>query len=328
MRALHALAAVLLGLACGYGYARLQQPRATDTATGTSATPGITPTIKVDNATTPRLPRLGETAAQAPSLRDLPRPPLPPAPPSWSSEQDALRRRAEAGDADAAREWLQRDSRCYAMLQFGLNGHDGSLPTREFSRAASRGHPRLRNADPQLQQVLAITDEDQRRQALGALQQRLLDNCQGYAPQSPAVRYALGEIAARNGSDKDFWQFINDPPLAFGYSRDVDQMIDWARRAPLMVQERARGGDADAAYVLGMAYAQGLEDGRDDDNNPSHYLSAAIPDDPLQAYRWLSLYLRNSNGDSAHSAAARAQLERLGGQLTPEQRAQAQGWRP
>ncbi|MCQ4167636.1 hypothetical protein [Tahibacter harae] len=326
MRARWLLAAALLGLACGYGYARLQRPAAADIAAAPA--PAATQPDKVETSTTVRLPRLGEAAAQTLSLRNLPHPPLPPARPSWSSAQDALRQRAEAGDAAAAREWLERDGRCYSMLQFGLNGYSGDLPTREFSRAASRGHPRLRTVDPQLQQALAIGDEAQRRQALGALQQRLLDECRGYAPQGPGVRYALGEIAARNGSDKDFWQFINDPPLAFGYSRDLDQMIDWARRAPLMVRERARGGDADAAYALGMAYAQGLEEGRADEANSSHYLSAAVSDDPLQAYRWLSLYLRNGDGDAARSAAARAQLERLGGQLSAEQRAQAQGWQP
>lgn len=327
MRARYALAAALLGLACGYGYARLQRAAVADAAAAAAASAGAG-SVKVEIAAMPRMPRLGETAARAPGLRDLPRPPLPPAPPSWSITQDTLRQRAEAGDAAAAREWLQRDNRCYSMLQFGLNGYEGKLPTREFSRAASRGHPRLSAVDPQLQQALAIGDEEQRRQALGAVQQRLLDECRGYASQGPAVRYALGEIAARNGSDRDFWQFINDPPLAFGYSRDVDPMIDWARRAPLMVQERARGGSAEAAYALGMAYAQDLEEGRADEANPSHYLSAAVPDDPLQAYRWLSLYLRNSDGDAAHVASARAQLQRLSSQLSAEQRTQAQGWRP
>jgi len=169
-------------------------------------------------------------------------------------------------------------------------------------------------------------DEAERRQRLAAAQQRLLDECRGYAPQPPQLRYALAEIAARVGSDKDFWRFIDEPPFAPGYSRDTEQALDWARRAPALVYERAVGGDAEAAYALGVAYA--IDRSRELDADRSHgLLAAAIANDPLQAYRWLSVYLRGQP-DPDQASRARALLNRIGTELSAEQRAEAEHWSP
>ncbi|TDR46658.1 hypothetical protein DFR29_103194 [Tahibacter aquaticus] len=330
MRALPAAIAVLLGLACGYAYTRYTAPGDRgQAATGASDSPAGN--ASADSAT--RTPRRGpRTIASAASdsaarLRELPQPPLPPATASWSPLQDSLRRRAEAGDAAAAAEWLQRDSRCYSMNAISLRDDSTELPTRNFVQAVSSASPRFQSLDPGLPELAAIADEDERRKALGSLQQRLRDECRDYAPQPPSVRYALAEMAARLGSDKDFWRFINEPPLVANYSRDVEQAIDWARRAPLMVQERARSGDADAAYALGLAYA--IDNAREmpDLRLPPQYLAAAIGNDPLQAYRWLNLYLRG-NADPDRAAVAQQLIARVGAQLSAEQRAQAQQWSP
>ena len=330
MRALSAVVALVLGLAGGYACTRYAErsdagPAATVAASSEHAA------TDADIATRalrrgPRSSTGGETDSAA-RLRELPRPPLPSAAPSWSPLQDSLRRRAEAGDAAAAAEWLQRDSRCYAMNVISLRDDSTELPTRNFSQAVSSGSSRFQALDPQLQDLASITDEDERRKFLGTLQQRLRDECRDYAPQPPAVRYALAEMAARLGSDKDFWRFINEPPLVANYSRDVEQAIDWARRAPLLVQERARGGDADAAYALGMAYA--IDSAREMSGMrlPPQYLAAAIGNDPLQAYRWLSVYLRG-NTDPDRSAVAQQLLARVGAQLSPDQRDQARQWSP
>lgn len=329
MRALPAAAALLLGLACGYAYTRYAGPGDTSQAATAAAASETAAAASDGNARTPRRgPRssAGE-ADSATRLRELPRPPLPAAVPSWSPLQDSLRRRAEAGDAAAAAEWLQRDTRCYTMNVITQRDDSAELPTRNFSQAASSGNARFQALDPQLPDLLSIADENERRKALGALQQRLRDECRDYAPQPPSVRYALAELAARLGSDKDFWRFINEPPLVANYSRDVEQAVDWARRAPLLVQERARGGDADAAYALGLAYA--VDSARDmaDLRLPSQYLAAAVANDPLQAYRWLSVYLRG-NTDPDRSGQAQLLLARVGAQLSAEQRAQARQWSP
>ncbi|WP_257387025.1 hypothetical protein, partial [Tahibacter caeni] len=256
----------------------------------------------------------------------LPPPARPAAQASWSPLLDSLRERAENGDAAAANEWLQRDARCFAMMP--LTPDAGAvLPTPGFVRASLGGRSRLSALDPDVLSAAAIDDEAERRTRLGAVQQRLLDECRGYVPQSQQVRYALGEIAARLGSDKDFWRFIDDPPFAPGYSRDVEQALDWARRAPGMVYERAVGGDAEAAYALGVAYA--IDRSREFGAEGSHgLLAAAIDNDPLQAYRWLSVYLRSQQSDPEQANRARALLNRLGADLSADQRAEAERWVP
>lgn len=318
MRPLAAVFALALGAALGYALTPATSPPATTAADAATAP-------APDSVERPlRTPRSGPTAAAAPlALRDLPRPPLPPPQASWSPLMDSLRQRAEAGDAEAAAEWLQRDSRCYGMQIFTPSAPEEPLPTRNLINAVDRQAPRAIRLDPRFAAIAEISDEAQRRQSLATLQQQLLDECRGYAPQPPQLRYALGEIAARRGSDKDFWKFINDPPLAANYSRDVEQAIDWARRAPLMVQERAAAGDSQAAFALGVAYA--IDQARDVDSTrlPPQYLAAAVRNDPVQAYRWLSLYLR-SGGDAEQTALAQELLARVGAGLSAEQRARAQ----
>lgn len=317
MRALAAVLALGVGIALGYALTPTTPIAASAEA---SAAP------QPDNAERPlqRTPRSGPAATAAPlTLRDLPRPPLPPAQASWSALMDSLRERAEAGDAAAAAEWLQRDSRCYGMQNFVPRLPGETLPTRGFSAAVEGRSPRVMKLDAQLAAAADIADETQRRQNLATLQQQLLDECRNYSPQAPQLRYALGEMAARLGSDADFWKFINDPPLAANYSRDVEQAIDWARRAPLMVQQRAAAGDSQAAYALGVAYA--IDHARDVDSTrlPPQYLAAAVRNDPMQAYHWLSLYLRSAT-DAEQRALAQDLLARVGANLSAEQRARAQ----
>lgn len=319
MRALAVTLALALGAACGFALTPAPPPPVTaDVATGTAPQPVIT------ERAGPRTPRSGPAAiATALTLRDLPRPPLPPPQSSWSPLLDSLRQRAEAGDAAAAAEWLQRDSRCYTLQNFAPRVPGETLPTRSFQAAVESRAPRTMKLDAQLGSIADVADEAQRRQSLATLQQQWLDECRGYSPQGPQVRYALGEIAARLGSDKDFWNFIDDPPLAANYSRDVEQAIDWARRAPLMVQERAAAGDSQAAFALGVAYA--IDHARDVASTrlPPQYLAAAVRNDPVQAYHWLSVYLRNA-ADADQRALAQDLLARVGASLSAEQRARAQ----
>lgn len=331
MRMAYALAAALLGATCGYAVTRQAETRASQVA-ATVAPPAEAMTAPAPPSESarrlPRSPR-SATAAHHPLLARstaLPPPPLPAQTSSWSPLLDSLRERAENGDAAAAAEWLQRDARCFSMMPLTPEA-GSSLPTPGFLRATTRGRSRLASLDTDVAAAATIEDQEQRRSQLGAVQQRLLDECRGYVPQPPQVRYALAEIAARLGSDKDFWRFIDDPPLAPGYSRDVEQAIDWAQRAPGMVYERAAGGDADAAYALGLAYA--IDSGRELDGNgrSRQLLAAAITNDPLQAYRWLSVYLRSNPGDD-RADTARAVLNRIGAELSADQRAEAERWSP
>jgi len=333
MRIAYAFAAVLLGASCGYALTRQAQMPAPDadapTSVATEKTTATPPPLSESARRPPRAPRSSTTIADNPLLTrsaSLQPPPLPAAKPSWSPLLDSLRERAEKGDAAAAAEWLQRDARCYSMMPLTPEP-GGSLPTPGFVRATMRGRSRLTSLDTEVAAAAVIEDQEQRRSQLGAAQQRLLDECRGYAPQPPQVRYALAEIAARLGTDKDFWRFIDDPPLAPGYSRDIEQAVDWARRAPGMVYERAAGGDPGAAYMLGLAYA--IDNGRELDGNgrSRQLLAAAVTNDPLQAYRWLSVYLR-SNPDDDRAGIARALLNRVGAELSAEQRAEAGRWSP
>lgn len=319
MRALASVLALLLGAALGYVWTS-PAPSAAATAPAATTVPESEPAAA--KRTPLRTPR-SVAATTPPTLRDLPRPPLPPAQASWSPLLDSLRQRAEAGDAAAAAEWLQRDSRCYALQMFTPRDAEPTLPTRNLQMAVESRAPRAMKLDPRFTAIADIADETQRNQSLATLQQQLLDECRGYAPQGPKLRYALGEIAARLGSDKDFWKFIDDPPMAASYSRDVEQAIDWARRAPLMVQERAAAGDAQAAFALGVAYA--IDNAREIESVrlPPQYLAAAVRNDPVQAYRWLNRYLR-SGGDAQQVALAQELLARVGAGLSAEQRARAQ----
>lgn len=331
MRRWSALLAVVLGLACGYGYTRYRATPPTDAARDT---PSVTADGAEDDAArtsaASRAPRRGtDPDAAAHPLRAraaaLPPPARPPAAASWSPLLDSLRERAENGDAAAANEWLQRDARCFAMMPLAADA-GAALPTPGFLRAAFGSRSRLASLDPDVLAATASDDEAERRRRLGAAQQRLLDECRGYVPQPPQLRYALAEIAARLGSDKDFWRFIDEPPFAPGYSRDTEQALDWARRAPALVYERAVGGDAEAAYALGVAYA--IDRSRELDDDRSHgLLAAAISNDPLQAYRWLSVYLRGQP-DPEQANRARALLNRIGAELSAEQRAEAEHWSP
>ncbi|HVH32539.1 MAG TPA: hypothetical protein VM847_00325 [Tahibacter sp.] len=331
MRRWSALIAVVLGFACGYGYTHYR-------AAPLPGSTGNTTTVAGDDAernaartsAAARAPRRGtDVDAAAHPLRAraaaLPSPARPPVAASWSPLLDSLRERAENGDAAAANEWLQRDGRCFAMMPLTPDA-GAALPTPGFLRAAFGERSRLASLDPDVLAAATSGDEAERRQKLGAAQQRLLDECRGYVPQAPQLRYALAEIAARLGSDKDFWRFIDEPPFAPGYSRDTEQALDWARRAPALVYERAVGGDAEAAFALGVAYA--IDRARELDGDRSHgLLAAAITNDPLQAYRWLSLYLR-SQPDPDQANRARALLNRMGTELSEEQRAEAEYWTP
>lgn len=328
----YALTAVLLGFACGYGFTRPAAVPDEAVAAGTVTSSAAPPEAPVASTRAPRLPRAtsgdANTVAGIPALQRsaaLTPPPRPLDAPSWSSELDALRQRAEAGDGAAASEWLRRDGRCYAMLS--LQPESGAtLPTQSFMRAVVR-RGRLSAYDDQVAAAVQIADAEQRRVRLGLEQQRLVEECRGYVPQPPSLRYALGEIAARLGSDKDFWRFIAEPPLAPGYSRDIEQAVDWARRAPGLVYQRAAAGDAEAAYALGLAYAVDGPRDIEEDMNPSALLAAAVGNDAFEAYRWLSVYLR-ANPDGGYAEAARALITRLAAELTPEQRASAAEWRP
>ncbi|GMV30953.1 MAG: hypothetical protein AMXMBFR59_30780 [Rhodanobacteraceae bacterium] len=330
MRRSPALIAIALGLLCGYGITRhwnpaSPEPAAMPTAAGSDAeAPGSDTVSRAARRVRPVAasathPLLARAASLAP-------PALPPPRPGWSADLDALRRRAEQGDAAAASEWLRKDARCYAMMPLTPPDANAPMPTPGFLRAAARRRSRLAALDADVSAAATIDDPAQRSAALAGAQRRLLDECRGYVPEPPAVRYALGEIAARLGSDDDFWRFINDPPFAPGYSRDTEQAIDWARRAPAMVYERALRGDAEAALALGVSYAvdrpRELDAGRD-----LRLLPATIANDPLQAYRWLSVFLRTAPG-SDQAMLARALLNRVGADLSAQQRAEAERWAP
>ncbi|HSX58882.1 MAG TPA: hypothetical protein VLF18_01665 [Tahibacter sp.] len=331
MRRLPALIAAALGLACGYGFTRY--PTETSTAAPVSVTTSddAPESTAAQNTSAPRTPRVrASTSGTAHPLlaraAGLPTPPLPPAQKSGVSLLDELRQRAERGDAAAAAEWLERDARCYAMMPFTPDA-GATLPTPGFARAARSGRSRLSGVATDVSAAAQIEDDAQRSSALASAQQRLLDECRGYVPQPPQVRYAFGELAARLGTDKDFWKFINDPPFAAGYSRDTEQAIDWARRAPAMVYERAVRGDAEAALALGIAYAIDRPRELDGGGNASRPLVAAIGNDPLQAYRWLNVYLR-ANPAAQQSPLAQALLNRIGADLSAQQRAEAANWVP
>lgn len=330
MRPWSALIAIALGVACGYGITRLRNVASLEPAAAPSTASTDAPAPHSDTvaqaarrvrpvATGTTHPLLARAASLAP-------PTLPPVRQGWSADLDALRRRAERGDAAAASEWLRKDARCYAMMPLTPTDASAPLPTPGFLRAAMRRRSRLPALDADVSAAAAIDDAAQRIAALAGAQRRLLDECRGYVPEPPAVRYALGEIAARLGSDEDFWRFINDPPFAPGYSRDTEQAIDWARRAPAMVYERARRGDAEAALALGVSYA--VDRPRElDARRDLRLLPAAVANDPLQAYRWLSVFLRTDPG-SDQAALARALLNRVGADLSAQQRAEAERWVP
>lgn len=330
MRRLPAIIATALGLACGYGYTR-HQNAAPSAAPAVAASADDAATARLQTDTPLRAPR-GARPAPSTNLHpllaraaSLTAPSLPPPHRGWSAELDELRKRAEQGDAAAANEWLARDARCFTMMPLTPEA-GATLPTPGFLRATMRGRSRLNTLDADVSAAAGIEDEGKRRAALATAQQRLLDECRGYVPEPPMVRYALGEIAARLGTDKDFWRFINDPPFAPGYSRDTEQAVDWARRAPAMVYERAVRGDAESAFVLGVSYA--IDRPRDlDGGSDIRLLPAAIPNDPLQAYRWLSVYLRGNPGGD-HATLARALMNRIGTDLSAQQRAEAERWMP
>ncbi|MEO8672906.1 MAG: hypothetical protein ABI411_16420 [Tahibacter sp.] len=324
MRILLCSILALFGLSIGYWQGTpsdaVVSPAPAEPPGAASGDPGAQ-TLDPTSSAASRHPVSRENAAGA--AAPLPMLALPALTPSWSSSQDELRRRAEEGDATAARDWMLNDARCFSMQYFGAGS---SSPTEAFQRAygdARSNFPNLTNADS-TQLADARKNPDALRTSLGDLQQRLLAECHGYQPANPRIRYALGEIAARNGEPKDFWNFIRRPPFSPQSPRDIDQARDWATRAPQMLQQHAAAGDADAAYALGLAYAQDGQAGWRGLRG-SGMLDAAISNDPAQAFRWLSLYTM-AGADTENLERARTLLAQVAAQLDPAQRADAERW--
>ena len=65
--------------------------------------------------------------------------------------------------------------------------------------------------------------------------------------------------------------------------------------------------------MLGLAYA--IDNGRELDGNgrSRQLLAAAVTNDPLQAYRWLSVYLRSNPDDDRADAIEQRGTARGGG---------------
>ncbi|MCQ4167638.1 hypothetical protein [Tahibacter harae] len=246
----------------------------------------------------------------------------PPQSSAWSAEQDQLARRALAGDGKAAARWREVDDTCRRIQAEGkpdLGAYFGdnldalmSQPPR-YAQISGEEHALL--SDPRL--------ETAKRQELAAeISLRLEALCKDYVRSDAAERYAIAETAARKGPPAAFWRFVQQPPLE---PDDTGRRQQWRRSVTEQLQARSEKNDADAVFALGMAYAQDGRRGLPAMLPPNEALNAALEDDPVQAYRWLSLYV-HMHADPRYTDQAQEWLAALGNRLDAGQRAEAEAW--
>jgi hypothetical protein len=216
--------------------------------------------------------------------------PMPPWGEPLGANFDALRRRADAGDARAA---------CRIGVELSLCevSRRGSTRTGDAAAAAPQ------NAAARHASIAGVPQQGLRQG------QNLADYCEGVDPaqqglaasylrkaalagnRDAMLRYAQGAFFDGSREALDHNRYLQDPGF-----------VDWYRDAVPTLQRALRASDPMAAQLLADAYA--------DDHG---LLDALIPDDPTQAfsYRLLLSYLR---GGTAPAADA----------LDPRQRADAE----
>lgn len=255
---------------------------------------------------------------------------------SWSKQQDELSRRAYAGDGLAAAQWQDVDLTCRALqTQESLKapGLLNSYFDDDGKRLQQEGRPLpLINPDEHALLLDRRLDLEQRKTLAQQIELRVQQVCSGYVTSSPGDRYALAEVAARSSRKDAFWTFIQQPPFSLdlllkgsGSPEELTQMRDWTRRAPAMLEQRSTRGDADAVLALGMAYLFGPDTLLPDRVPANFMLNGAVPDDPQQAYGWLSLYLQ-MNPSTPLSDRVQQWLAQLDDSLSENQREAAQRW--
>jgi hypothetical protein len=247
--------------------------------------------------------------------------------PGGSARQLALQQRALAGDGAAALEWLDYDEPCRRVSRYGpiaLNEYfdDESPPPAtppRFAQMSAEEHARLSNR---------AIDTSQGEALARAVSDRLSASCDGYRLSDDAERYAMARIAAEIGPPEGLRRLASEPPfledLMLNDGGDAAQLArirDWTQRVPAMLEAHAQRGDAEAALMLGLAYAL---DGESTDAPPGfeHYfhLYSALDEDAMRAYGWFARYLQLAP-EGAHAAYARAALTQLTTRLDPQQRA-------
>ena len=328
-RALILLAVVVLGFSTGYRYGRgpYVPPRTVGVPVPSRWNAPQPPPTEATAARAAAVTTSADTRRpQTAMTSDLSttRPPL-----SWSAAHDALYARAIDGDAVAAEQWMETEIGCD-----GLEGGFGPLALLELPPAtvADFRIPLL-GADEFAYLTDTAIATTQRQAFALRLQQRIEEHCAGYGPAPRGQRLRLAELAALHGSDSAFWYYASgmglfdpiDDLAGAGRSREqLDLLRDWMQRVPAVLQQRAERGEARAMFVLGAAYLPGLDGS--DDTLPYGFSANLVDDDPLQAYRWLALYLQMGGGNAATRAQAQSWLAGLAGTLDPQQRAAAEQW--
>lgn len=244
-----------------------------------------------------------------------------------NARQMSLWQRALAGDGAAALEWLEYDGPCRSVSRYGpLALHEyfddesphPATPTRFAQRSADE-HEQLSNR---------AIDMSQREARARAMSDRLSASCDGYRMSDDAERYAMARVAAGSGPTEGLRHFAAEPPfledLMLNDGGDAAQLArirDWSQRVPALLEGHAQRGDAEAALMLGLAYAL---DGEAADAPPGFeryfHLYSALADDAMRYCGWFARYPQLAP-DGAHAAFVRAALAQLAAQLDPQHRA-------
>lgn len=334
MRWIIALVLLAAGLGAGWWLSQARSPNAPATLAEPTIAPAASPAAPAAATAAGSSATRGSAAA---GITGLPAAPARArASTSWSKEQDELSRRAYAGNGLAAAQWQDVDLTCRTLQTQESPQATGLLDSYfddDRSRLEREGPPLpLIKPDEHALLLDRRLDLEQRKTLAQQIELRVQQLCSGYVASSLGDRYALAEIAARSGRKDAFWMFIQQPPFTLaallkgsGSPEEAAQMRDWTRRAPAMLEQRSARGDADAVLALGMAYLFGTDTMLPDRVPPNFMLNGAVPDDPQQAYGWLSLYLQ-MNPSTPLSDRVQQWLAQLDDSLSEDQRDQARRW--
>lgn len=223
---------------------------------------------------------------------------------SFAARYADLARRAEQGEAAAAREMAQTITECATLpaLQSAVASFQIMLDP------ASRTATRLANKPASLARIetsAAKAEESARARS---------EKCAGIGPVQLQSRAHWLYLAGRSGDAHSALAFGRGD-FMIGNSLDpLEQVPFWREHAEEMLRSALAGGEVEAAASLAQAY--------DPEGERGALQVVPLEGNALQAYAYYAVL--GLAGDGEYAEAAQAALERLAPQLSVAQRVEAE----
>ena len=215
-----------------------------------------------------------------------------------------LARRANQGEAAAAREMAQTVTECAALP--ALQGAVASLQI--MLDPASRTATRLANKPALLARIQTAAAKAE------ASARARSEKCAGIDPAQLQNRAHWLYLAGRSGDAHSALAFGRGDFMTGNSLELLEQVPFWRGHAEEMLRSALAGGEVEAAASLARAY--------DPEGERGALQVVPLESDAVQAYAYYAVLGLGGNGESAE--AAQAALERLAPQLSAAQRAAAE----